>query len=246
MDEFLAKPVIARELSDALDRCRRRTVAWREGLGQGERDGGGMGGGGGSFDHDGGAGEAPKPGVGAVGARGEGGRGGLGDGDAVGDGEGGRSRARQAGGHGDGGAGARPDPARPAGDGDSDVLDFDQFDGLRQVAAKNANPNWLDDLVEAYVADASSLVARLRAAVASPGPALQQAAHSLRGSSGMMGALRLESACTSIEQTAARGEVVDPAVLDDVEFYLGEVAVALLAQVRAFHGASVQGGEPLS
>jgi len=77
---------------------------------------------------------------------------------------------------------------------------------LRELAGPE-NPGFLADLARTYLADLDARLEAIRAAVkAGDAEALRQAAHSLKGSSGNIGAKRLQKLCFSLEALGKAGE----------------------------------------
>ena len=76
------------------------------------------------------------------------------------------------------------------------------------------NPEFLKEIIAAYLKDLPGRLEALRAAFAAgDAPALQQAAHALKGSSGNVGALRLHKICRIIEDIAKGGSAAGAGAL---------------------------------
>jgi two-component system sensor histidine kinase/response regulator len=120
-------------------------------------------------------------------------------------------------------AGDRMDPVDIAG-----VLDSEQLESLRELAAGSDDPAFLRRLADRFIEGATARVRELREAV-TRGDAVvqQQAAHALKGTSASMSASGLASLCAALEESARRGEVATPEALDRVSAELGRVAYAL-------------------
>jgi CheY-like chemotaxis protein/HPt (histidine-containing phosphotransfer) domain-containing protein len=110
------------------------------------------------------------------------------------------------------------------------VLDAAQLDNLRELAAASGDVGVLSGLVERYLNDAASQVAGLnQAAERGDSPTVKELAHGLKRSSATMGASRMASACSALEQAAAVGDVARTEALRRVAFELGLAAEALRA-----------------
>ncbi|MDQ4068045.1 MAG: response regulator, partial [Actinomycetota bacterium] len=124
-------------------------------------------------------------------------------------------------------AGASPPPAVSDG-----VLEMVQFDSLREVAAGSGEPAFLSRLVDRFLDGASSRLAELQEAARRGDPAsLEEAAHSLKGTSATMGATVLSSMCAALEAAAGRGEVAESEALEQVSVELERAAAALRTYV---------------
>ncbi|OGR74296.1 MAG: hypothetical protein A2089_03920 [Elusimicrobia bacterium GWD2_63_28] len=78
---------------------------------------------------------------------------------------------------------------------------------LRALAGPES-PGFFADLAKAFLADLPGRLAAIRAAVLSgDGEALRQAAHALKGSSGNMGAKRLQKLCLQLENSGRSGSM---------------------------------------
>lgn len=120
--------------------------------------------------------------------------------------------------------------ASSASDGSPRVLDGEQLESLRELAAATGDPAFLRGLVDRYLDGAARRLAELQAAARrGDAAALEEAAHGLRGSSASMSAAALASVCAEIEATAGRGEAVDRALVQRVATELQRAAAALRA-----------------
>jgi len=112
--------------------------------------------------------------------------------------------------------------------GGGQILDDDQFRMLRHMAEAHEDPNWLPNLIDEYLTDATSQVTVLRAvANHGDGPALRLAAHSLKGSSAVIGAQGVALACTRLEEAAIHSAAAVAAAVERVEAELARAASAL-------------------
>ncbi len=95
-------------------------------------------------------------------------------------------------------------------DGDG-VLDPTQSELLRHLAASSTDPRFLADLIDGYLVHAASHLAELREAAAQgDASAFRKVAQALKGSSAIMGAIGVVSACAVLDEAGAGGEVVGP------------------------------------
>jgi HPt (histidine-containing phosphotransfer) domain-containing protein len=117
--------------------------------------------------------------------------------------------------------------------GGSATLDLTVIDGFRDAGA----PDFTRRLIDQFIREASAIVRALQeAAVRADAKALNAGAHSLKGSSMIMGASRLAVLCAQIEEqvAAARvGEVVTPALMAEIDQELVRVQHALEVQREA-------------
>ena len=108
------------------------------------------------------------------------------------------------------------------------VLDREQLDSLRELAAGSDDPAFLRRLADRFIEGASARLEELREAVRRGDAAVQhQVAHALKGTSASMSASGLASLCAALEESGGRGEVATPAALDRLSAELGRVATAL-------------------
>ena len=123
------------------------------------------------------------------------------------------------------------------------ALDKDRVRELQELAGGDAA--LLQELVDLFLSSAPDLLSQMRRAAEDGDDAgLRRAAHTLKGSSGQMGALRMQELCATIETLAASGALaaVDP--------FLAEVSLAFersVAELRAlrnsFPGSGAEAGE---
>lgn len=103
---------------------------------------------------------------------------------------------------------------------------------------EDGDPELLLDLIEMFAADAPSKVQAVHDGLANQDlETIERAAHSLKGSSGNLGATKLQIACDRM-QTASRNHAIDEvrALVDELtnEF---ELAMAALRDVQAQYSA---------
>jgi HPt (histidine-containing phosphotransfer) domain-containing protein len=86
---------------------------------------------------------------------------------------------------------------------DESAIDASIFDELRAGEVAGAANDFVTTIIDQYLTDSSSLIARLNEAVVRrDAPALRLATHSLRGSSGTVGATRMAGICEELERLA--------------------------------------------
>jgi two-component system sensor histidine kinase/response regulator len=110
-----------------------------------------------------------------------------------------------------------------------EVVDMEKMAGLQQLA--RANPSFMRDITTLFREDAMVRLHELRDSVGSSNSErLARAAHSLKSSSGNIGAARMYSLCATIESTAKQGNL--DGVAEMVEQLATELdrALAALAQ----------------
>ena len=109
---------------------------------------------------------------------------------------------------------------------DAKSLDPEVLESLRELAGPD-DPNFFADLVAQFIAHADGAIVDLRAAVAAAdAKRLESVAHSLKGSSGNMGAKGMQATCGEL-QRAGREATVERAAP------LVEALAAEYATVRA-------------
>ena len=102
--------------------------------------------------------------------------------------------------------------AASVGSGESDAIDEATYAGL--VAMTGGDLEFIDELIDTYLADAGDQLAALDGAVAAGDvAALTRPAHSLKSSSANVGALRLSELGRTLEEGSRNGAVADPAAL---------------------------------
>jgi PleD family two-component response regulator len=115
------------------------------------------------------------------------------------------------------------------GAGRSDTLDLAVIDGFHDAGA----PEFTRRLIDQFIQEASARVLTLKeAARRADAPALKAVAHSLKGSSMIMGAARLAALCAQVEEQVALtpGAEVTPALLTEIDEELARVQHALAAE----------------
>ena len=112
--------------------------------------------------------------------------------------------------------------------GRSDTIDTAVMDAFREAGA----PAFMRRLIDQFLAEAVSRVQALRdAAGRDDAPELRAIAHSLKGSSMIMGATQLAALCVQVEDHLdGQAEVVMPALMTQIEQELVRVQDALAAQ----------------
>jgi DNA-binding NarL/FixJ family response regulator len=111
----------------------------------------------------------------------------------------------------------------------SDTLDLTVMDGFREAGA----PDFMLRLIDQFIDEASARVRTLKeAAGRADAHALNAIAHSLKGSSMIMGASRLAALCAQVEDQVAviPGGEVTPALMAEIDRELVRVQHALAAQ----------------
>ena len=117
-----------------------------------------------------------------------------------------------------------------------EVVDMEKMAGLQQLA--KANPSFMRDITALFREDALLRLHELRDSLdASSADRVARAAHSLKSSSGNIGASRMYSLCATIESTARQGNL--EGIADMVEQLATELdrALAALAQSAGATGA---------
>ena len=111
-----------------------------------------------------------------------------------------------------------------------DPLDPSVLEGLRELGSPgDGEPDILTELVEIFVEDAEPRLVALREAVASGDvETVERAAHTLKGSSGNMGARRMSEIASSLQDAGTSGDLSEAAsLLEDLEFEYARVKPAL-------------------
>jgi two-component system sensor histidine kinase/response regulator len=112
---------------------------------------------------------------------------------------------------------------------------------LEEIRAlqRTGTPDLLEKIVDRFLKDAPRLVHSMREAVATAnGDALRRAAHTLKSSSGTLGAIRLAQYCREIESRAKSGRLADAGQwLSMAESELALVRVALPARIAKMQAA---------
>jgi CheY-like chemotaxis protein/HPt (histidine-containing phosphotransfer) domain-containing protein len=106
-----------------------------------------------------------------------------------------------------------------------DPLDQVVVDGLLEMGGSGL----LSELAEAFSGDTRSALSALRdAATASDAQSVKSIAHTLKGSSGSMGAQRMSAICAELEDVGASGDLPGvPGLLERLEEEFGRVRTAL-------------------
>jgi DNA-binding response OmpR family regulator len=127
------------------------------------------------------------------------------------------------------GVAAPPAPAPPPEPaGEPPVLDPSYLDRLRQLQEITGR-SVVGEIVDSFLSEAPRRLSRLREALAAgDGEALAFAAHSLKGSSAQLGALRLASLSHALELEGRQGTLQGAAgIADEIEREIERVAPAL-------------------
>jgi HPt (histidine-containing phosphotransfer) domain-containing protein len=122
----------------------------------------------------------------------------------------------------------------PAGgfDGREPPIDEATVAALERLAALDEDPRSLVKLVRAFMASASSLLGEITAAAQRGDPrALRRAAHGLKSSAGMFGALEAARSCEALEQLA---HAHDERTLPDLRHEVASLRGGLSRAARAY------------
>ena len=113
---------------------------------------------------------------------------------------------------------------------EGDVLDAQTLEGLR-LLEESTGTSLLADLTRTFRDDAPKRIAVLREALrAGDAGSVAIGAHSLRGSAGALGAMRLHATATQLEEAAERGALESCAAL--IELLEADTARAIDALER--------------
>jgi two-component system, sensor histidine kinase and response regulator len=115
-------------------------------------------------------------------------------------------------------------------DGNGSALDPEVLANLRDLG----DAELLTELAEMFFDDATSRLAELREAVeAGDAAGVKRVAHTLKGSSGNMGAMRMSALCAGLQDVGDSGDLA-PArgLLEDLEDEYGRVRPALEAELE--------------
>lgn len=94
----------------------------------------------------------------------------------------------------------------------SEPLDRATIDSLRELS--DGDGDLLAELFQLFLTDTPPRLDAIEAAIAGgDAPALQRAAHTLKGSAGGLGATRIQAICMELEHTAKRGTTEGTAAL---------------------------------
>ena len=109
------------------------------------------------------------------------------------------------------------------------VLDSAVVENLRELGGSEM----ISELTEMFFEDTVSGLAALQAAVeSSDAPTVERVAHTLKGSSGNMGARRMSAICAELEDAGACGDLVrSPGLLERLVEEYGRVCPALEAEI---------------
>jgi PAS domain S-box-containing protein len=115
---------------------------------------------------------------------------------------------------------------------EEDPLDRTVLEGLRELQ-KEGEPDILEELIGLFLADVPSQLVALREALeAGDAPFVERIAHTLKGSSGNMGATRMTAICSELEEVGASGDLSRaPELLEQLNEEFGRVGVALEAKI---------------
>nr|MDQ3317199.1 response regulator [Actinomycetota bacterium] len=129
-----------------------------------------------------------------------------------------------------GGVLATEDSAEREANGDDRPLDPKVLAGLRELG----DAELLSELAEMFLDDASSRLAALRGVIEDgDAHAVERAAHTLKGSSGNMGATGMAAICAELEEAGASGDLARaPGLLERLEEEFGRVRPALEAEME--------------
>jgi HPt (histidine-containing phosphotransfer) domain-containing protein len=125
----------------------------------------------------------------------------------------------------------------------SSVSVLDEATIAQLFESVGSDPAFLDELAEAYLADAPAQLAAARAAVAADSPEdLVRPAHTLKSSSSTLGAQTLAGLARDLELRARAGSLDGAAIgLDAVEAEFARVSTALADRQRVGWSASTGG-----
>jgi HPt (histidine-containing phosphotransfer) domain-containing protein len=112
---------------------------------------------------------------------------------------------------------------------DERAIDSRVFDDFREVGVSGGANDFVTKLIDQFLAESTSRMAALKDAVEqADAPALRLATHSLKGTSGAVGANRMVTICEELEQLA-RNATLDcaPALVTELEDEFKRVRHAL-------------------
>jgi CheY-like chemotaxis protein/HPt (histidine-containing phosphotransfer) domain-containing protein len=115
-----------------------------------------------------------------------------------------------------------------------DPLDRAAIDNLLELGGSEL----LSELAETFSGDTGSALPALRAAAtAGDARSVERIAHSLKGSSGSIGAQRMSATCAELQDAGALGDIPSvPGLLDRLEGEFGRVRAALEAELARGRG----------
>jgi two-component system, sensor histidine kinase and response regulator len=113
----------------------------------------------------------------------------------------------------------------------ADLLDKSVLTGLREIGDQEL----LADLTTLFLEDAPAQLETLREAIeGGDAPSVEQVAHTLKGSCGNMGAMRMATICTELEEAGRSGDLAPaPALVSRLNAELGRVRVALEEELKS-------------
>jgi CheY-like chemotaxis protein/HPt (histidine-containing phosphotransfer) domain-containing protein len=113
----------------------------------------------------------------------------------------------------------------------TDLLDKSVLTGLREIGDQEL----LADLTTLFLEDAPAQLETLREAIeGGDAPSVEQVAHTLKGSCGNMGAMRMATICTELEEAGRSGDLAPaPALVSRLNAELGRVRVALEEELKS-------------
>jgi HPt (histidine-containing phosphotransfer) domain-containing protein len=115
---------------------------------------------------------------------------------------------------------------------EEDPLDRTVLEGLRELQ-NEGEPDILEELIELFLADVPSQLVTLREALeVGHAYSVERIAHTLKGSSGNMGATRMTAICSELEEVGASSDLSRaPELLEQLKEEFGRVRVALEAKI---------------
>jgi HPt (histidine-containing phosphotransfer) domain-containing protein len=118
---------------------------------------------------------------------------------------------------------AAPPPAPAA-----DVLDWHVLEGLRELQ-QPGEPDFVQEMIDLYLADTPAVLENIRRAIAQNQPEqLRRAAHTLKGASNSLGAVRVGTASKALEDKGRSGTLNDAeTLLADLECEYAQACAAL-------------------
>jgi signal transduction histidine kinase/DNA-binding response OmpR family regulator len=121
---------------------------------------------------------------------------------------------------------------------EKDPLDRSVLAGLSELQ-EEGEPDILNELIELFLTDVPPQLVALREAVdAGDAHSVERIAHTLKGSSGNMGAMGMAALCAVLQDVGASGELSRaPEVLEQLEEEFGRVRPALEAEVVRSQGS---------
>ena len=117
---------------------------------------------------------------------------------------------------------------------DESAIDSSVFDDFREPGEERGANEFVISLIDEYLSDSAARMRAMKEAVARlDGPGVRLGAHSLRGSSGTIGARKMAAICADLE-ALAHDSVFDPmpALFTTLEAEFVRVGHALRAEQR--------------